>query len=64
MGKVTIMPPPPLTDPIWWESPTHYAPASVRRSPPSKTAAPKEGAEGGTTKPASGSDTRPEGDKK
>jgi hypothetical protein len=36
----------------------------VRRSPPSKTAASKEGAEGGTTKPATGSDTRPEGDKK
>jgi hypothetical protein len=45
MGKVIIMPPPPLTDPIWWEPPTHYALASVQRSPRSKPTAPKEGAE-------------------
>ena len=64
MGKVTIMPPPPLTDPIWWEPPKHFAPASVQRSWPSKPAAPNEDAEGETPKPATGSDTRPEGDKK
>jgi hypothetical protein len=64
MGKVTVMPPPPLTDPIWWEAPTHYTPASVQRPPPPKPAAPKEGAEGGTTKPSTRSDTRAEGGKK
>jgi hypothetical protein len=60
MGKLTMMPSPPLTDPIWWEPPTRYTPASVQRSPPSKPAAPKEGAEGGTTKAETGSDMRPE----
>jgi hypothetical protein len=63
MGKVAIMPSPPLTDPIWWEPPTHYTPASVQTSPPSKPAAPKESAEGETTKPTTGSETRPEDDK-
>jgi hypothetical protein len=60
MGKVTMMPTPPLSDPIWWEPPTHYAPASVQRSPPTKPAASKEGAEAGTLKAETGSATRPE----
>ncbi len=64
MGKITMKPSPPLTDPIWCEAPTHYTPALVLRSPPSTPAAPKEGADGGTTKPATGSDTQPEGEKK
>jgi hypothetical protein len=64
MGKVTIMPSPPLIDPIWWEPPTRYILGSVQRLPPSKPTAPNEGAEGNRPKPVTGTDARPESDKK